>query len=605
MAPSMRAKRQRDIASAPQPPAATAPPPSDSKNPSNDRESNNTGHEPDGTISYLDEVLGVLSPVPQTYDPDTYDPEGQMPWTPEPEPYDPETYAAWGRKHFGDDWYEQRRIMLQERNIYAPDAAYGRRQRELRVMEHKIEGRPFEPRDGTLDKGWQRLWARLSKDLPSVETPGTPASFQLNDSDSNVSGYSTYPPTPEPRVLTPEPDDPWELLELNRRRFHWDEERYQFERVFLKEGLIDKARNKREDEEGDRRREEELGEIRKVKYLPGTLIKSGEYEDRMRKFDLRAQGWTQEQIEAADRADTAAWEWRQKNPEPRGSGLLGQAIIQEERDVYDTWLQKERAARLRIYGELPPRSGSGPLGQYTEKEKDAYDTWRRNIHARVSSQHEQEPGPDATADASAPEKASRLRAPTPRATKNASRKTRGGRITKDTAQSQSVANRGTRPRRTAPTLTQASIADRRSKRARATDVVDKPEESTAQVPRKTRKRQPKVYKKRASDAVHDIDDQVLQSKPHNTRQRKVYKQERGSRRLAGHLPEYGMLPKRGEPAPPYEPPSNTRKPNPSGPRSRASSKKSIAVKGAKPRGISKSGREGTNRPKRSKKQSEG
>jgi hypothetical protein len=595
MAPSMRAKRQRDIALAPLPPAATAPPSSDSKNPSNDRESKNTGHEPDGTISYLDEVLGVLSPVPQTYDPDTYDPEGQMPWTPEPESYDPETYAAWGRKHFGDDWYEQRRIMLQERNIYAPDAAYGRCQRELRVMEHKIEGRPFEPRDGTLDKGWQRLWARLSKDLPSGETPGTPASFQLNDSDSNVSGYSTYPPTPEPRVLTPEPDDPWELLELNRRRFNWDEERYQFERVFLKEGLIDKARNEREDEEGDRRREEELGEIRKVKYLLGTLIKSGEYEDRMRKFDLRAQGWTPEQIEAADRADTAAWEWRQKNPEPRGSGLLGQAITQEESDVYDTWLQKERAARLRIYGELPPRSGSGPLGRYTQKEKDAYDTWRRNIHARVSSQ--QEPGADATADASAPEKASRLRAPTPRAT-NTSRKTRGGRITKDTAQSQSVANRDTR-------LTQASIADRRLKGARATDVVDKPDESTAQVPQKTRKRQPKVYKKRASDVVHDIDDQVLQSKPHNTRQRKVYKQERGSRRLAGHLPEYGMLPKQGEPAPPYEPPSNTRKPNPSGPRSRASSKKSIVVKGAKPRGISKSGREGTNRPKRSKKQSKG
>jgi hypothetical protein len=52
-------------------------------------------------------------------------------------------------------------------------------------------------------------------------------------------------------VLTLEPDDPWEILELNRKRMHWDEERYQFERVFLKASLIDKARNKREDEEGD------------------------------------------------------------------------------------------------------------------------------------------------------------------------------------------------------------------------------------------------------------------------------------------------------------------------------------------------------------------
>lgn len=67
-----------------------------------------------------------------------------------------------------------------------------------------------------------------------------------------------------------------------------------------------------------------------------------------------------------------------------------------------------------------------------------------------------------------------------------------------------------------------------------------------------------------------------------------------------------MLPEQGEPAPPYEPPSNIRKPNPSGPRSRASSKKkSIAVKGTKPQGSSKSGREGMNRPKTFEKESEG
>jgi len=56
--------------------------------------------------------------VPQTYDPDTYNPDDRMPWTPEPEPYDPDTYTAWGRKHFGDDWYELRRNMLEETNIY-------------------------------------------------------------------------------------------------------------------------------------------------------------------------------------------------------------------------------------------------------------------------------------------------------------------------------------------------------------------------------------------------------------------------------------------------------------------------------------------------------
>jgi hypothetical protein len=33
-------------------------------------------------------------------------------WTPEPEPYDAEEYAAWGRKHYGNDWYEQREKMI-------------------------------------------------------------------------------------------------------------------------------------------------------------------------------------------------------------------------------------------------------------------------------------------------------------------------------------------------------------------------------------------------------------------------------------------------------------------------------------------------------------
>ncbi|KAK0127971.1 hypothetical protein ONS96_007466 [Cadophora gregata f. sp. sojae] len=517
----MPANRQCDIASLPRSSSTAAHMPSDSKISSSDREPSKTFHEPDKIISL---VSGAWIPVPRTYDPDTYDPEGQMPWTPEPEPYDPETYATWGRKHFGDDWYEQRRTMLQERNIYGPDAVYRHRQRDLRVMEHKIEGRPFRPRGEKLDEGWQRLWARLSKDLPSVETPGTLASFQLIDSGSNVSK---------------------KLLELNRRRFLWDQESYQFERILRKEALIDKARKHREDEEGDRRREEELEEIQKIIYLPGTLVKSGEYDDRMRKWNLRGKGWTQEQIEAADRADIAAWKWQMENPQPKGLSIFGPPLTQEEKNKYNAWCQKERAARLHIYGGHPP-SESGTT------DEAAYDTWRRNIHTRVSrqreeDQREQEPRADATADASAPEKA----------TKNTSRKTRGGRIIMDIAQSQSVANRDTRPRRITPRLNPGSNAGRRPKRARAIDVLVKPEESTAQIPRKTRKHQPKACQKRASAEAHDINSQVLQSKPHNTKKRKVYKQERRSRRLAGKLPEYGMLPERGATAPTYEPPSNT------------------------------------------------
>ncbi|KAJ2892965.1 uncharacterized protein MKZ38_009164 [Zalerion maritima] len=100
-----------------------------------------------------------------------------MPWTPEPEPYDPEIYAAWGRKHFGDNWVR--------------DPVYLERQKVLRVLEYKIEGRPFEP-DGTDDEGWKRLWARLSKDLPSVKQGSNPASpMPPNNSDSDLSGYNT------------------------------------------------------------------------------------------------------------------------------------------------------------------------------------------------------------------------------------------------------------------------------------------------------------------------------------------------------------------------------------------------------------------------------
>ncbi|KXX78216.1 hypothetical protein MMYC01_205056, partial [Madurella mycetomatis] len=271
-------------------------------------------------------VLGAEMLVPQTYDPDTYDPDGPVPWTPEPEPYDPKTYAAWGRRHFGEEWYKLRETMLRERNIYrVSDPVYLERQRALRVMEHKIEGRPFRPthRAGRMfNKDWKRLWSRLSKTLPRVQPPN-PASSQADDSDGNtgLSGYSTYGPTPEPREPSPLPNDPWEMLESNRYFFCWNEETYQFERIFLKESLIDIARAKHEDQEGDRQRKKELEDIEKIRYYPGTCFQSDEYDRRMRHWDRRAEGWTQEQIDAEDRDIDAAiqktlkeWEERLNTP---------------------------------------------------------------------------------------------------------------------------------------------------------------------------------------------------------------------------------------------------------------------------------------------------
>lgn len=95
----MRARRQRDIESTIHPSVETTsdngPPLSDSNNLSiKRRESNSTDYQPDKNGD-LPKRRGLT--------------------TPEPKPYDPETYGAWGRKHFGDEWYEHRNARLRER----------------------------------------------------------------------------------------------------------------------------------------------------------------------------------------------------------------------------------------------------------------------------------------------------------------------------------------------------------------------------------------------------------------------------------------------------------------------------------------------------------
>lgn len=83
-------------------------------------------------------------------------------WTPEPESCDAEEYTSWGKKHYGEDWYEQRTKMLEERNfleIVTYDFVYANRQKALRKMERERE------KGKVLMKGktWQELcdWARM------------------------------------------------------------------------------------------------------------------------------------------------------------------------------------------------------------------------------------------------------------------------------------------------------------------------------------------------------------------------------------------------------------------------------------------------------------
>ncbi|KAK0628686.1 hypothetical protein B0T17DRAFT_614569 [Bombardia bombarda] len=526
-------------------------------------------------------VLGREMLVPQTYDPDTYDPDGPVPWTPEPEPYDPETYAAWGRKHFGEEWYKLRETMLRERNIYrVSDPVYLERQKALRVIEHKIEGRPFRPalRAGEMsNKDWKRLWSRLSKVLPRVQSP-TPASSHADDSDgdTNLSGFSTYDPTPSPREPSPLPDDPWERLEYERKRFGWSEEYYQFERIFRKEERIDWARAKHEDQEGDRQREKELEEIEKVRYYPGTAMKSHEYYRRMRHFNLRAEGWTQEQIDAEDRAAAAATQkrrdefGRQFNMPPRSQ--------EEMNSKFDLWdhsgisrEEQDRLGRMHGFYERPPNpyllrapKEKRPPPRNQEEMDQLFSSWNwiltrveQNELARMYGFGPRQAGTDRHAEGGVvPQaQASPLRpakdtpAHSSRATKNAP---------------QRRSPRAARSRRSAP----------------------KPAEALP--PNKP-------------DASEELSDKTQVIPQGHRRQRRAYKKARASRRLAGEPPEFGLLSGRGETRSLYEASlqlSNTRKTSSPGARNGRLSKKPTA-KGAKPQGILKSRQAGTGHSKRS------
>ncbi|KAM4067315.1 hypothetical protein HRG_001289 [Hirsutella rhossiliensis] len=109
----------------------------------------------------------ALSPPPDNRDAGRDLDEVQLDrqWTPEPEPSDTDNYTAWGRKHYGDDWYEQREVMLKERDFYDwgvnvnNDRVYIERQEALRNMESEREkGKLPKPKGKT----YQELmaWAR-------------------------------------------------------------------------------------------------------------------------------------------------------------------------------------------------------------------------------------------------------------------------------------------------------------------------------------------------------------------------------------------------------------------------------------------------------------
>ncbi|KAG9499707.1 hypothetical protein J7337_008166 [Fusarium musae] len=332
---------------------------------------------------YSASVLGREMLVPRTYDPDTYDFDARMPWTPEPEPYDSETYSAWGRKHFGEEWYQLRNVMLEERNPHDKDEpVYIARQQALRVIEHQAEGRPFRPYSqgdnlvGDLgDEGWKRLWARMSNNqLGLPRSPSPPPAPPTPPSDR-----------PELRKFLI-PADPWERIEFLRA--HWDltEENYHFQRFFLREEIIDRARWRREDEPGNRqaREKRELMESFEGCDADRWRLEKDNIRDHI---NLPKKGWTQEEIIAVYEADVAFLEWSRNNPAPRGFGYFNKHVTPEE--VAASASYSKHDAWNCFYGSQPPERPQGRYDFYSWN-FGVWDLWRKGTYGRISRRRRRE-----------------------------------------------------------------------------------------------------------------------------------------------------------------------------------------------------------------------
>ncbi|KAG4270640.1 hypothetical protein FPRO04_02621 [Fusarium proliferatum] len=242
-------------------------------------------------------VRGREMLVPRTYDPDTYDFDARMPWTPEPEPYDPETYSAWGRKHFGVEWYQLRKFMLEERNPHDNrEPVYIGRQQALRVMEHQAEGRSFRPYshgDDLKDEGW-KPWNSTRQIVGRARMSNNELCLPRSPSPPSA------PPTP--REPWPIPADPWKRIEYMRRRWDWTEEMYHFDRFFLREEIIDGNRSRRENELGNRQAREKRELMESFRYLDSDRFYI-EKENIRDPINLPKKGWTREEIVAVYEAD--------------------------------------------------------------------------------------------------------------------------------------------------------------------------------------------------------------------------------------------------------------------------------------------------------------
>lgn len=105
-------------------------------------------------------------------------------WTPEPETYDPEQYAAWGRKHSGEDLYEQYEALFRERDSFKTEKC----QETRRQLEREKERRkPVGKRNGVKEIRTQPTYiastAAPSGVLPLIDAGCDAAPLLPNDSE--------------------------------------------------------------------------------------------------------------------------------------------------------------------------------------------------------------------------------------------------------------------------------------------------------------------------------------------------------------------------------------------------------------------------------------
>ncbi|KAK0631004.1 hypothetical protein B0T17DRAFT_237366 [Bombardia bombarda] len=247
----------------------------------------------------------------------------------------------------------------------------------------------------------------------------------------------------------------------------------QFERIFRKEERIDWARAKYEDQEGDRQREKELEEIEKVRYEPGTAFKSAEYERRMRHFNLRAEGWTQEQIDAKDRAADAAAQKREIESEERlNTPPKNQEEMNSKFRLWDiqgiSREEQDRLGRMHGFYERPPNpylfrapKEKRPPPRNQEEMDQLFRLWKsklsrveQNELARMYGFGPRQAGTDRHAEGGV---APQAQASPLRPAKDTP--ARGSRVMKNAPQSRS--HGAARSRRSAPTSTEARPPNRR------------------------------------------------------------------------------------------------------------------------------------------------